>query len=137
MQEYISCVQNEDVEKEGFIANNHPLLKEYYEALGEDKIKALKYRKKDVEKAYSLRQLKDSKFFDVIKNLNVVSGDIITIKDAKDMLEYSYNNLELKTKVTAKTFEDYFIVENKLVTIQGKRQRAYKVLSAKNVNLLM
>ena len=32
---------------------------------------------------------------------------------------------------------EYFIVEPKLVTVQGRRQRAYKVLSPKNVNLLM
>lgn len=45
-------------------------------------------------------------------------------------------NIVCLVQVTAKTFEEYFIVEPKLVTIQGRRQRAYKVLSPRNINLL-
>lgn len=136
MQEYITSVKDLDLQKASFIENNHPYLKLYYEALGEDKIKALKYRKKDVEREYSVFKLKESRFFDVIKNIKVVSGDIITVKEAKELVDTAYKALGIKTKVTGKTFEDYYIVEPKLVTIQGKRHRSYKVLSVKNVNLL-
>lgn len=137
MREYIEAFTNNDSEKLHFMNDNHPYLSSYYESLGEDKIKALKYRKKDVEQEYALQNLRKSKFFDVIKSINVKSGDTLLVRDAKELISSTYSKLELKTKVTAKKFEDYFIVESKLVTIEGKRQRAYKVLSPKNVNLLM
>ncbi len=137
MQEYISSVKSEDADKVAFLDDNHPMLKLYYEEIGEDKLKALKYRKKDVEDEYSLRKLKNGKFFDVIKNTSVISGDIITVKEAKEAIQNAFLKVNLGGRVTAKTFEEYFIVEPKLVTVQGRRQRAYKVLSPKNVNLLM
>lgn len=136
MQEYIVSVKSEDVDKVAFLDDNHPMLKLYYEEIGEDKLKALKYRKKDVEDEYSLRKLKSGKFFDVIKNTNVISGDIITVKEAKEVIQNAFLKVNLGGKVTAKTFEEYFIVEPKLVTVQGRRQRAYKVLSPRNINLL-
>ena len=137
MQEYISSVKSDDADKVAFLDDNHPMLKLYYEEIGEEKLKALKYRKKDVEDEYSLRKLKSGKFFDVIKNTNVLSGDIITVKEAKEAIQNAFLKVDLGGKVTAKTFEEYFIVEPKLVTVQGRRQRAYKVLSPRNINLLM
>lgn len=136
MQEYIESVKTNNTEKEEFISSNHPYLKDYLSLLGEDKIKALKYRKKDVEQEYNLVKLKDSKFFDVVKSIPVQSGDIVSVKEAKEMISTAFNDTGIKKKVTAKVFEDYFHVEHKVITINGIRQRAYKVLSVKNTNLL-
>lgn len=136
MKTYLSALENNERTFINLIDNIFPEYSVHVECLGAKKIKALKYRKKDVEQEYNLVKLKDSKFFDVVKSIPVQSGDIVSVKEAKEMVSTAFNDTGIKKKVTAKVFEDYFHVEHKVITINGIRQRAYKVLSVKNTNLL-
>ena len=106
----------------------------YLRILGPDKIRALKYRKGDLEEEY-LRIIHNQDLSDVLReevNKAFLLNEVYTLPTIKDKLRKIYESLSYKKSPKAIDILDYFDASSIMVTDSGKRSKAYKILSIKS-----
>ena len=129
MKQYIEAKETGDEKTAEFIELHNPICKRHLSLVPPDKIKALKYRKKDVEVEYETKLKKDNKFYDVIEFLNYKEGDVISGKDVVAAIKDCYKKLEISGTVSSRTIREYYNVKDKFFCQNGKNCRGYQIVS--------
>jgi hypothetical protein len=101
------------------------IIRQAYEKLGPDKMKALDYRKKAFKDELIINNKKIANHHRVRNILNLKVADRLTKEQAKDKIIKAYNDLGIDGKPTAKDLEKYYYIEEKLIPDPktGKRVR--------------
>lgn len=136
MRQYLTAHEVGDKETINFIDLHSPICKRHLGLVSADKIKALKFRKKDIELEYETNLRKGNMFFDVIKDLNYKEGDIVSGKDVVIAIKNSYEKLGITGKVSSRTIKEYYNVKDKYFCVDGKNCRGYQVVSIVGMNQL-
>lgn len=129
MKQYIEAKETGDTKTVEFIELHNPICKRHLSLVPPDKIKALKYRKKDVEVEYETKLKKDNKFYDVIEFLNYKEGDVISGKDVVAAIKECYKRLGISGTVSSRTIREYYNVKDKFFCQNGKNCRGYQIVS--------
>ena len=102
------------------IKNNFPLIYEAYYALGANKMKALDYRKKNIEKALLIISNEASTNFKILKLLDLRIGKWYSVSEIKSKLLNIYKDLGLNKTAKATDLKKWFDLEKKNKRIAGK-----------------
>ena len=97
--------------------------KKYYDAVGPERLKALGYNITRVSKEYSNRFLDTDELLDRIYSTFEV-GSRYTKDEIKQKLVDIYSETGYNKTPTAKSIMEYFVVEEKLLTLPGKKRAA-------------
>lgn len=95
------------------IADAEELIPMYYDTLGPDVIKNLRYRKNDLRKAYEDYNIKLSKGLEIGVMLGFSVGDIIPRAEIKDRIQEVYDQLGIKEKAKATDIKTWFAVKER------------------------
>lgn len=137
MKKYIEAVNNKDYTTMEFIELHTPMCKRHLSIVSQEKIKALKYRKKDVEIEYDILTRKTDSFYIVLDRLPYKVGDLVTGKEVVTTITDIYQALGIKSRVTSKVLSNYYDVQERFFVKNGKNQRGYKIIAKKGVSDLV
>lgn len=98
-----------------------------YNTLGHAKLKALKYRKSDIERAYKVQEDKHDHRTLILSLLKLNNNDIIARADVKIKLQLIYDQLGITEKAKATDISKWF--ETKDTKVNGKP--AFKIVKLK------
>ena len=102
------------------INSKEPIIREAYNVLGEDKMKTLRYRKKDFQKELLISSEGISNNYKIVKLLNLRSGDWLSKTSAKKKLQEVYDSLQIELKAKASDLEKWYSLINKNKRINGE-----------------
>jgi hypothetical protein len=130
-QEYVTLSESpfsiglETIEKE------YPIIKQAYEILGAEKMKALEFRKKDLQNELIKLNKERGNGWKVVESLNYKVGDWIPLDKIKQDLSSVYNNLEIPTTATATQVQKYYEVKELKRRFGDKTVKGYKIINHK------
>ncbi|MEG6548160.1 hypothetical protein V6C59_20095 [Acinetobacter bereziniae] len=84
----------------------------FYEKLGAEKIKALEYRKAEIELEYNQQCKLDNSDFKILDLLNLSSGDIVIKAELKTRLQEAYDKLNIAKVAKATEIGNWYEVKN-------------------------
>lgn len=134
MRQYIDAVNSGDQTTVDFIDLHNPICKRHLSVVHQDKIKALKYRKKDVEIEYDILTRKTDMFYVVLDQLPYKEGDDVFGKDVVEVIKSVYQKCGIVEKVTSRTIHQYYDVKERFFYSEGKTKRGYKIIAKKGVS---
>ena len=115
-----------------YLVNAQPLIVDAYNKLGADRVRSLRYIKKDVEKAiYSL---------EADKNLDTRIAKILStsiqlgfnkVSDIRSKIQEAYDLVRKDAKAKATEITNWYNAEPKTIRIDGKVTKGYNVISKK------
>ena len=107
---------------------SHPLINRAVEILGDKKLKALKYRKNNIDKELLVvSQLKNLKEVGSLLDINI--GDAIPKEYLKSKIQGMYDHLNIKKLAKATDINTWYSTENTSKRINGKVVAAIKIIS--------
>lgn len=128
MRQYVEAIEKGDTETINFIDLHSPICKRHLSMVDIPKIKALKFRKKNIEVEYEINKRKTENFYDVIDMLSYKVGDIVSGKDVVIAIKSCYERLGINAKVSSTTIKEYYKVKDKFFLKDGKNQRGYQIV---------
>ena len=134
MKQYIDAVVNNDSTTKDFIELHSPICKRHLSVVSAEKVKALKYRKKDVEIEYDILTRKTDMFYTVLDKLPFRVGDLVSGFDVVQAIKSIYTSLDIKDKVSSRTINTYYVVQEKFFSQDGKTQRGYKIIANRGMS---
>jgi len=102
------------------IKSNFSLIYKAYYALGANKMNALDYRKKKIEKNLLIISNEASVDFKIVKLLDLRIGKWYSLSEIKSKLSNIYNDLGLNKKAKATDLKKWFDLEKRSKRIDGK-----------------
>jgi hypothetical protein len=127
-ENYNPYVFNEDC---ALIASKLPDIPKYYNMIGKDRIKALKYEKKNLKNEIKVLHHKSILTSDIHSMFN--PGDRVTNAEVKERLQTVYDKYGLKMTAKATDISDYFYTTVTKVQIKDRRADGY-VLNNRKYN---
>lgn len=124
MKEYCEARDVNDVFKIKLVDGFDDIYKTYYDELGHEKIKALDYRKPNIQRAFETVTAKDDHVTVLKALLNLKKDQIITKADLKIKIQNVYDKLEIHEKAKATDVANWYKVSE--TKLNGKN--AYKVI---------
>jgi len=127
-------------ERISLIEQEKPLVKEAYEILGEDRVKALRYNVSNIKRAIigsSMNTSTDNKILQCLHEIGVQSGTIKTSKEWKEILQSIYEALVIKETLKkfksakATDLEQWFEVKKTTPKIDGKTTDCFTIIKPK------
>lgn len=115
-----------------YLVNAQPLIVDAYNKLGTDRVRSLRYIKKDVEKAiYSLEDDKNldtriAKILDASINIGFNKGS-----DIRRKIQEAYDLVNKSAKAKSTDINYWYNAEPKNLRIDGKQTKGYNVISKK------
>lgn len=134
MKQYIDAVKSGDEKTKEFIELHSPICKRHLSVVPAEKIKALKYRKKDIEIEYDILTRKTDMFYVVLDQLPYKEGDNVFGADVVDVIKAIYRKHQIEDKVTSRTITQYYDVVERFFSVNGKTQRGYKIIAKKGMS---
>jgi len=131
LQEYIKLRKNAfsiGTEKVEF---EYPIMREAFDVLGEDKLKALEYREGEIQKELIKVNQIMSEESKILNLLNYRIGQWLTKSDIKADLEKVYQELNIIKIANSTDISTYYKVIEHKKTIQGKRVNGFKIINNK------
>lgn len=113
MQEYCEAKEKGVERVISIIEEAEELIPLYYDVLGSEIIKNLRYRKTDLRKAYEAYSTKKSKGLEISVMLGYKQGDVIPRAEIKDRIQDVYNQLGISDKAKATDIKNWFIVKER------------------------
>lgn len=110
-----------------------PILKEYYERLGADKIKALSYKEADLRRACHKKD--NTEGIEAIIHTKFKVGDRYTKPELKNIIQSIYDIRNIEAKAKATDIEDYFEIKTAVITNEktNKKSKGFELVKAKAV----
>ena len=110
----------------------YPVIKQAYEELGIEKMKALKFRRKDIE----VELIKQNKFrsedWKVVQILNYKVGQWLTVSELKEDLKKAYQTLGIQALPKGTDILKFYeIKKHNRKTNDGTTVTGYKIVSHK------
>jgi len=120
-----------------YIAAREPLVQVAYASIGSEKMKALRYRKKEMQQAVydNSPEILDS-VERMVKNTFEV-GESYTLSETKVMLAKIYTALSVKKKAKATDLNNYFCTRDCKKRINGKSTGMMEILSAQSAKTVL
>lgn len=106
--------------KVGQIKDTYPLIYEAFDRLGETKMKALEYRKKDIENALLIISNESSFYYKVVKLLDLKVGRWYSRAEIKLKLKNIYKKLHIEKTAKGTDLKKWFDFKLKNRQINGK-----------------
>ena len=94
------------------INNINPVIKQAFNILGIQKIKALEFREKDIKKALLVLDNLKSKNLKIVKLLNLKTGTWVSTSELKLKLQSIYVKLNIEKTAKATDIIDYYEVKS-------------------------
>lgn len=117
------------------IAEYEPLIAEGYKVLGESKIKALKYRKSAIQRELTIKKTSSSSDWKVVSLLNYKVGNFISKNQAKNDLQYIYDELGFNKTAKSTELETFYSLEETTRRVGGVKTAGYIIITSK-INIL-
>ena len=107
-----------DVDRD-YIATKEPLVKQAYDCLGQDKMKALCFKKEQIRKAvFDVKpEVLDNVENEIRSKFKV--GDSYSLSDAKKIIASIYTELRMQKKAKATDLDNYFKTDRKKKRVKG------------------
>jgi len=125
------CEQSELPEFNIILDNlSNTRFKEYIDALGVDKCKAMSYKFGDMDKKLNVESFDKDKLKEAVQSkfdLNV----FYTNSAVKSTLSEVYKDIDYRAKAKANDIENYFESSSCMMTINGKRMHGVKLINKK------
>jgi hypothetical protein len=126
--DYIKCKEENVPTQIRDIELEFPIIKEAYEKLGADKMKALNYRKNFLEEALTVTsELDDSQ--KIVNLLKYRVGELIPKKEAKAKLQSIYDTLHIKKNAKATDLSNWYSVTDYNKRVEGQVTTFIKILT--------
>jgi len=113
------------------IKSNHPIIYKAYGVLGGEKMKALKYRKKEIENAMLIVSNDSSNSSKIVRILNLRIGKWYSVSSIKFKLKAIYNDIDLSRTAKATDLKKWFNLKEMSKRIEGKLMTGYVVVGEK------
>lgn len=124
MKEYCESRDSNDMFKIKLVDGFDDIYKTYFDELGHDKIKALDYRKPNIQRAYETVTAKDDHVTVLKALLNLKKDQIITKAELKPIIQAVYDKLDIAEKAKATDVLNWYKVSE--TKLNGKN--AYKII---------
>lgn len=106
-----------------------PLIQKAHQVLGPDKMKNLKYRRKNIEDELKARESITGNATKIVTELNLKVGQWISKKDTKVEIQKVYDKLGITTKATSKHLENWYSIKEKTKSEYGKAKEGYVIIA--------
>jgi len=127
--DYIKILESEpSMIKSGQIVEmrkKNNLIVEAYKELSADKIKALRFRKKDIQEELLSTCNNVSVNSKIITHLGLRKGQWISCKKAKNNIQIAYDKLNIKKSAKSTDLKIWYDITSKIVSKGGTKQRGY------------
>ncbi|WP_111857807.1 DEAD/DEAH box helicase family protein [Acinetobacter sp. CFCC 10889] len=108
MEEYVTAREKPDEQIYTLIDARNLVFRKYFDSLGADKIKALRYRNKDITELYEAEFSSQDNKRTIQARLALRNGEFISNVDAKEKLKTIYEALEINKAAKAKDLFDWY-----------------------------
>ncbi|MDT8411899.1 MAG: hypothetical protein RQ875_05520 [Vicingaceae bacterium] len=108
-----------------------PLIEEGFKVLGADKMKALEYRKTDIQKELTLRKHSINHDWKLVQLLDYKSGQFISNTRAKNDLQAIYDKLGIYKKAKATELKKLYLTESTSSRVNSKKVAGFKIINSK------
>jgi hypothetical protein len=108
MEEYVEAREKPDEQIFTLIDARNMVFKKYYDSLGAEKIKALRFRNKDITELYEAEFASQDNKRTIQSFLALKNGEFVSNADAKDKLRTIYETLEINKAPKAKDLFDWY-----------------------------
>lgn len=108
MQEYVEAREKPDEQIYTLIDARNLVFRKYFDSLGADKIKALRFRNKDITELYEAEFATHDNKRTIQARLALKNGEFISNVDAKEKLRTIYDALEINKSPKAKDLFDWY-----------------------------
>lgn len=108
MQEYVEAREKPDEQIYTLIDARNMIFNKYYISLGAEKIKALRFRSKDISELYEAEFATSDNKRTIQARLALRNGEFISNVDAKEKLRTIYEALEINKAAKAKDLFDWY-----------------------------
>lgn len=133
-EQYIENIDNTDITE--VIDINEPMIKEAYDKLGADKMKALGYRRNNIKAELIKIDNIIAKDIKIVMLLGLRVGQFISAKSAKENIQNAYDTLGIKAKAKGTDLSNWY--EVKTHTIRDKETnnliKGFKII---NCNIII
>lgn len=109
----------------------HPIIRESYFTLGEEKMKALKFRQVDLQRELLLVSTVKSSDHKIVKLLDYRVGQWISSKDIKNSLKGIYKTLGIDRTAKGTDINDWFITKEQNKKIDGVTVKGLSIILTK------
>ncbi len=117
----------------GMFKKQEPLIDEAFHVLGRERMKTLKYRRKDIKNELKARDSIIRNAPAIVLKLYLKAGQWISKNEAKVKIQEVYNKLGITTNATSKHLENWYTLKEKNRNIKGKRVKGYVIVNC-NIN---
>jgi len=118
--DYIEAEKNQNVFYLHIIREKDSIISEAFRVLGEDKMRALKFRKKLIKEALLIDSTLQTNDFKIVNLLRLKVGAWISKAEAKEKLQKIYGRLRLTITAKSSDLEKWFTLKNQNRRIDGK-----------------
>lgn len=131
--EYIK-LQGTNWDTESFkIASAYPIIKEAFDKLGVEKMQALKFRQKDIQKELIIQDKIRGGDSKIVKLLGYKTGQWLPTQKIKEDLTNIYSELGITKTPKATDLNQYFNIKESVKKIEGINIKGYTIIHA-NIN---
>ena len=113
------------------IKSNHPTIYKAYRVLGVEQMKALEYRKVDIEKALLIASNEPTNSYKIVRFLNLRIGKWYSMSSIKSRLKVIYSDIDLSRTAKATDLKKWFNLKEMSKRIEGKLMTGYVVVGEK------
>ena len=113
------------------IAKVEPLIEKAFNVLGYEKMKALEFVKKDIEKELILRDKIKSGVWKIANLLDLRVGEWISVADVVEKLTEIYDTLNIKKTIKSTDLKEYYEVKETSKRINKIKTKGYVVIANK------
>ena len=128
------CIIGNPEDRQHLIEQEKPLIKQAYEELGIDRVKALKYNITNIKRELLKRDTDISMDYKILKCLSdsgIGEGDTIPSKELKAILQEIYTSLGRRIKAKATDIKEWFDTKKTSPKINGKSTECYTLIRHK------
>ena len=127
--EYHQAKEEENLEVIEEIEFAHPFIKEAYEKVGFDKMKALKFVQKDIQNQLIVSSKSRTLEGHIVSLLNYKIGQLLDKAEVKNTLQGIYNILEINKTAKASDLSQWYTIKNHSKKINGNPVTKIKIIS--------
>lgn len=128
--EYIGLQGTNWDTESGKIAEAYPIIKEAFNKLGAEKMKALKYRQKDIQKELIIQDKVRGYKSKLVELLGYKVGQWLTSQQIKSDLERIYSSLGIDKQHKATDITEFYSVKKVFKKLQGVSTEGYTIIHA-------
>ena len=113
------------------IIEEFPIIAEAYNTLGAEKMKALKYRRKDIEDSMIIEDVYSKNCYKIVKLLELRVGQWIASNDIKSSLQTIYSMIGIDKIAKASDIAEWYTTKDLVKRVNGQLSRGIVITTCK------